>query len=131
MQLELTTKFWIVFPKPWMKDERWKIKATPSDSMLGIKRNVTRDAHGNVSTCEHNMEAYVTGVAETFQEKLPKKTLATIFPAKVYLSKHDRPTDEEIKANLGRGYMRAVGMILWLCDIATLKVSMAYHSYAR
>ena len=59
------------------------------------------------------MEAYVTGVAETFVELLPMKTLATIFPAKVYLSKHDRPTDEEIKTNLGRGYMRAVGMILW------------------
>jgi hypothetical protein len=94
-------------------DERWKIKATPSDFMLGIKRNVIKDAQGNVLSCEHNMEAYVTGVAETFAELLPKKTLATIFPAKVYLSKHDRPTDEEIKANLGRGYMRAVGMILW------------------
>ena len=94
-------------------DDRWKIKATPPDFMLGIKRNVTRDAQNNVLTCEHNMEAYVTGVAETFREMLPKKTLATIFPAKVYLSKHDRPSDEEIKANLGRGLMRAVGMILW------------------
>jgi site-specific DNA-cytosine methylase len=94
-------------------DDRWKIKATAPDFMLGIKRNVTRDSEGNVVTCEHNMEAYVTGVAETFREMLPKKTLATIFPAKVYLSKHDRPSDEEIKANLGRGYMRAVGMILW------------------
>jgi hypothetical protein len=80
--------------------------------MLGIKRDVTKDAQGNVLTCEYNMEAYVTGVAETFVELLPKKTLATIFLAKVYLSKHDRPTDEEIKANLGRGYMRAGGMIL-------------------
>ena len=74
-------------------DERWKIKAPPSDSMLGIKRNVTKDAQGNVLSCEHNMEAYVTGVAETSAELLPKKTLASIFPARASVSQQARQVD--------------------------------------
>jgi hypothetical protein len=94
-------------------DERWSIKKTEPDFMLGINRKVSRDEKGNVTSCELSMEAYTTGVAETFRSDLPKKTLATIFPSKVYLSKSIKASDEEITANLGRGYMRAIGMILW------------------
>ena len=94
-------------------DNRWSVKRTDPDFMLGIKRTVVRDAEGNVISCEHNMEAYIKGVADTFRELLPKKTLATAFPTKLYLSKLVKADEGEIKANLGRGYMRAVGMILW------------------
>ena len=34
---------------------------------------------------------------------------------KLYLSKSNKASDEEIKANLGRGYVRAVGMICRHC----------------
>ena len=62
-------------------DERWSIKKTEPDFMLGINRKVSMDMKCNVTSCEHSMEAYTTGVAETFRSDLPKKTLATIFRA--------------------------------------------------
>ena len=93
-------------------DERWSIK---TENQILCLASTEKHQRTNKATSpnEHSMEAYTTGVAETFRKDLPKKTLATIFPSKLYLSKSNKASDEEIKANLGRGYMRAVGMILW------------------
>ena len=94
-------------------DERWSLKETEPDYMLGVKRTVSKDSDGNIISCELTMEAYVQGVADTFREDLPTKTLASAFPEKVYISKGNKPDEGEAKANLARGFMRAVGMILW------------------
>ena len=79
-------------------DEPWSIKKTEPNFMLGINRKVSKDEKGNVTSCEHTMEAYTIGLAETFRSDLPKKTLSTIFP-----SKSNKASDEETKTNLGRG----------------------------
>ena len=60
------------------------------------------------------MEAYIQGVADTFREHLPTKTLASAFPEKVHISKGNKPDEGEAKANQAKGYMRAGGMILWV-----------------
>jgi hypothetical protein len=44
-------------------DERWSLKETEPDYMLGVKRTVSKDSDGNIISCEHTMEAYIQGVA--------------------------------------------------------------------
>ena len=92
---------------------KWEIKITDPTTMLGVNRETTRDADDKVVSVEHTMQAYIKGMAEAFREYLPKKTVSTIFPEGVSLSKFNKPDEAEIKDHLGMGYMRAVGMALW------------------
>jgi hypothetical protein len=94
-------------------DDEWSVKETPVDFMLGVKRTSTHDDSGKLTAIEHTMDAYVKGAAESFREFLPKKTLNDPFPPGLFLSKLDKPDEEEIKRNQDRGYLRAVGMIVW------------------
>jgi hypothetical protein len=94
-------------------DEIWELKRTDPDMMLGVCRKVTRDAQGKVESCEQSMEAYIRGMADSFREYLPQKTLNTFLPAKVNLSKYERPPELEIQEFQEKGYNRAVGMIVW------------------
>ena len=92
---------------------KWEIKITDPTTMLGVNRETARDADDKVVSVEHTMQAYIKGMAEAFREYLPKKTVSTIFPEGVSLSKFNKPDEAEIKDHLGMGYMRAVGMALW------------------
>ena len=62
---------------------------------------------------KHTMSAYVLGAAESFREHLPTKTLSDPFPEGLYLSKLIKAPEEEIKRNQAKGYLPAVGMIMW------------------
>jgi hypothetical protein len=94
-------------------DDEWSLKETPSDFMLGVKRTSVYDKQGALAYIEHTMTAYVLGAAESFREHLPTKTLNDPFPEGLYLSKLVKAPEEEIKRNQAKGYLRAVGMIMW------------------
>ena len=78
--------------------------------MLGVCRKLTCAEDGKVESVEQTMEAYIRGMADSFREFLPKKTVQTFLPPRTQLSKFERPSDEEIKRNQEKGYNRAVGM---------------------
>jgi hypothetical protein len=94
-------------------NEIWELKRTDPELMLGVCRKVTRDAKGNVVSCEQTMEAYIRGMAESFREHLPKRVINSFLPPKTSLSKFDKPPDLEIQESQAKGYNRAVGMIVW------------------
>jgi hypothetical protein len=93
--------------------EIWELKRTDPDLMLGVCRQVRYDSEGKIESCELTMEAYIKGMADSFREFLPTKTVQTFLPPKTCLSKFERPSDVEIKRNQEKGYNRAVGMVVW------------------
>jgi hypothetical protein len=93
--------------------EIWEIKRTDPELMLGVCRRVTYDRDGKVESVQQTMEAYIRGMADSFREYLPTKTVQTFLPPKTKLSKFERPSEAEIKRNQDKGYNRAVGMVVW------------------
>ena len=61
-------------------DDKWSLKETPSDFMLGVKRTSVYDEKGALSHIEHTLSACVLGAAEPFREHLPTKALSDPFP---------------------------------------------------
>jgi hypothetical protein len=94
-------------------DAIWKVKATDPEFMLGLKRTLVLDSAGKVESCELTMIPYIKGMADTFREYLPTKSVNTPFPDKTTLSKFDKPTEAEVLQYQKLGYNRAVGMIVW------------------
>lgn len=99
---------------------KWKAKVTSSDFMLGVKRvrHTEYDKDGNISTdeIEMTMIPYVEGMYNAFAEYIkPNHIPQTPFPQNMHLSKMGSETiDPAEHARVqDRGYMRAVGMILW------------------
>ena len=93
--------------------ERWEIKVTDSDFMLGVKRTLI-DNESEFSV-ELTMTAYIDGMCKAFNEFDKPKHVNTPFPehAAGNLSKNDPADEDETKRVLDRGYMRLVGMLLW------------------
>jgi hypothetical protein len=91
----------------------WKLKATDAEFMLGLKRSLVLDNKGTVEYCELTMTPYIKGMADTFREYLPTKSIKTPFPDKTTLSKFNKPTEAEVQKYQKLGYNRAVGMIVW------------------
>jgi hypothetical protein len=110
-------------------DAIWKVKMTDPEYMLGLRRNLQLSPEGIVEYVELTMEAYIKGMAETFREHLPKRTIKTPWPEKVTLSKMNKPDDTEIRQYQQLGYNRAVGMIVWavrhVCPAAKYGASQA------
>jgi site-specific DNA-cytosine methylase len=94
-------------------DKIWKVKMTDPEYMLGIRRQVYLDTQGKVDYIELTMEPYIRGMADTFRDHLPKRTIRTPFPEKLVLSKHNKPEESEIRHYQQLGYNRAVGMVVW------------------
>jgi hypothetical protein len=94
-------------------DKIWELKRTDPELMLGVVRKVTHDSDGKVESCEQTMEAYIRGMADSFREHLPTKTVQSFLPPKTSLSKFEKPPELEVKGSQDKGYNRAVGMIVW------------------
>ena len=91
----------------------WKITIVDPEFMLGIRRRVTLNPQGEVDTCECTMVAFIEGMYESFKEYMPIKKPNGPVPDKLFLSKGDTLAEGEAKRVLDRGYMCAVGMLLW------------------
>ena len=63
------------------------------------------------------MTAFIDGMIEAFKDELDEEPVDTPFPPKVVLSKfgynQGSVSPEEVQKYLDKGYMRAVGMLLW------------------
>ena len=98
-------------------NDRWGAKEVDSEFVLGVKRVHTIDETSGEHRCELTMTAFVDGMVEAFKSYLDDEEVNTPFPPKVMLTKFDYnnglTTDEEAKEFLEKGYMRAVGMLLW------------------
>ena len=98
-------------------NDRWGAKEVDSEFVLGVKRVHTIDETSGEHRCELTMTAFVDGMVEAFKPYLDDEEVNTPFPPKVMLTKFDYnnglTTDEEAKEFLEKGYMRAVGMLLW------------------
>ena len=81
--------------------------------MLDVKRTSVYDEKGALSHIEHKISKYVLGAAESIREHLPTKTLSDPFPEGLYLSKLINAPEEETKRNQAKGYLCAIGMIMW------------------
>ena len=98
-------------------NERWGAKEVGADFVLGVKR----DSSVNEKTGEHRVEltmtAFIDGMIEAFKDELDEEPVDTPFPPKVVLSKfgynQGSVSPEEVQKYLDKGYMRAVGMLLW------------------
>jgi len=96
----------------------WKAKVTSSEFMLGIKRkrNTLLDAKNNIVDDEIHvtMIPYTEGMYNAFKDHISEKHAPkTPFPTGLALSKHTNIDPAESAKVLDRGYMRAIGMILW------------------
>lgn len=96
----------------------WKAKVTASDFMLGIKRTrkQTKDSENRILTDEITMTmvAYVEGMYNAFKDHIKETHKpSTPFPQNLHLMKTTVVDDAESQRVLDRGYMRAVGMLLW------------------
>ena len=89
----------------------WKCKEVATTFMLGISRRM-REENG-VHIMDMNMEAYVEGMHNAFQEHIPTGTANTPCEPNLLLSLENESTVEEHKRVLARGYQSAVGMCLW------------------
>ena len=99
-------------------DTRWKAKLVDSSFMLGIKRDHQRVFNQKTLqydvSVELTMTPYVEGMYNAHKEFInAKHRPQTPFPHGLMLSHMDVVPETESQAVLDRGYMRAVGMILW------------------
>lgn len=97
---------------------KWGAKIVPADFVLGVKRDLTVDAETGSMTVDLSMGAFIDGMVDAFAEHLSDEPADTPFPtdaAKIsrYAFSQGRVGDDIIAKNLDRGYMRAVGMLLW------------------
>jgi len=102
--------------------QKWGAKEVDADFVLGVKRVMTRHDNGEMEI-EMSMEAFINGMVEAFKDHLPEANVKTPFPDGLKLSRQpivaaqknddSDEIDEEIIKVLDKGYMRAVGMILW------------------
>ena len=97
---------------------RWKAKVVSSDFMLGIKRQRTQvlndDKTIKSDAIDFTMTPYVDGMYNAFSEYIkPTHHPSTPFPVNLVLSKHSTVDPAESETVLDRGYMRAIGMLLW------------------
>ena len=60
-----------------------------------------------------NMEAYIKGMRNSFEEFIPPRTLHASCEPSFLLSLQNDATEEMHKRVLARGYQSAVGMVLW------------------
>ena len=93
-------------------NKAWKSKIVPSDFILGVLRTRLIDRDGNLQM-KMNMEAYIKGMKNSFDEFLSPRTLHTPCEPSFLLSLQDASTEEMHRRVLARGYQSAVGMILW------------------
>lgn len=99
-------------------DERWKAKEVRSNFLLGIKRVRKRvpDGEGGVhnDTIEMTMTPYVEGMYSAFADYIKDKHRPeTPMPTGTQLTKNKPVKAEEAERMRDRGYLRAVGMLLW------------------
>ena len=95
-------------------DKEWKVKEIPSDFMLGVKReDVRKDGEFSV---ELTMTSYIDGMVKAFEEHHRPSKVSTPFPTGIdgfFTKATDVPKEESTRV-LDRGYMRLVGMLLWV-----------------
>ena len=104
---------------------KWKAKIVSSEFLLGIKRKRTQKMSEPLNKAvekpviisdeiEFTMTPYVDGMYKAFEDHInPKHVPKTPFPDKLMLSKQTVVDPEKSQRVLDKGYMRAVGMILW------------------
>ena len=92
---------------------RWKAKVVDSSFLLGIKRTEKSYLKGNkvIRTMELTQTAYIDGMCRAFSEDIKNFTPVAPFPPGLMLTKAADP--EEAQEVLDKGYLRAVGMLLW------------------
>mgnify|MGYP002629519686 FL=1 len=93
-------------------DKAWKCKVVPSDFILGVMRTRSYDSEGRLQM-KLNMEAYIKGMKNSFEEFLSPRTLHTPCEPSFLLSLQNDSTEAMHNRVLARGYQSAVGMILW------------------
>ena len=93
-----------------------KITEIDPEFMLGVRRRITHvmvDGVSTVQSVECDMIAFVEGMAASFSNHLPRKTLSEPVPPKLEISMSDKVSDEEAREVLAAGYQTAMGMLLW------------------
>ena len=88
-------------------NKAWKCKIVPSVFVLGVLRTRLVDRDGNLQM-KMNMEAYIEGVENSFDEFLSPRTLHTPREPSFLLSLQDDSTEEMHRRVLARGYQSAV-----------------------
>ena len=95
-------------------DKEWKVKEVPSDFILGVKRETieTKDEF----SVELTMTPYIEGMVKAFEDHSRPTRVSTPFPTGQagFFTKSQPVPEEESKRVLDRGYMRLVGMLLWV-----------------
>ena len=98
-------------------DAKWGAKVVDAAFVLGVKRELSEDPVTKAMVVEMTMEAFIDGMVSAFANHLPVEDVDTPFPDGLKLSRlpHTlgKVPKEETAAVLDRGYMRAVGMLLW------------------
>ena len=97
--------------------QQYGVKMADSSYMLGLNRDEI--IVNGVKTIQVTQEAYITELYEAFKDQMPSYTPKTPFPETIFLSlstpdgKRKETDQSEIDEVYEKGYMKAVGGLLW------------------
>ena len=93
-------------------NDKWECKLVDPAYMLGIRREVTTAADGNM-TVELTMTAFIDAMTESFKQYVLRKAVNTPVPDGFFIWRDAATPEAESKRVLDRGYQRLFGMLLW------------------
>ena len=118
-------------------DERFKISIVDADNQLGRLRKRWTRKEDKVSGVDITQPDYIAEVYMKFSEFMNNREVHTPFPENCFLSRADEkgvpwPVDE-VKAReiQERGYMKAVGCLLWAARMTTPAISCGVNMLCR